>query len=219
MSEGTPPPPPENPYGSTPPPGGATPPPPGGAVPPPPPPPAAGPGPGGYGAAPPSPPVGARPAELLDRFLARLIDFVMLIVVVVLINAVLLVGAFGLNGGGGYGMGGSFAYGAISAVITTVIYLGYFGYMESNQGKTVGKMAMKLHVEAVSGGKPSMEQAIKRNIWLALPILGVVPFIGGLVAGIGQLVAVIMIAVQIGSDPERRPWTDKFGETRVIKEG
>ncbi len=39
-------------------------------------------------------------------------------------------------------------------------------------------------------------------------------------AGIGQLVAVIMIAVGINNDPvARRPWTDKFAGTRVIKEG
>ena len=29
----------------------------------------------------------------------------------------------------------------------------------------------------------------------------------------------IMIAVQINSDPERKPWTDKFAGTQVIKEG
>jgi hypothetical protein len=30
---------------------------------------------------------------------------------------------------------------------------------------------------------------------------------------------VIMIAVQINSDPERRPWTDRFAGTRVVKHG
>ena len=101
-----------------------------------------------------------------------------------------------------------------------MLYLGYFGFMESSQGRTIGKMAMKLRVEGVNGGKPSLEQAIKRNIWLALPLLGIVPILGGLVAGIGQLVAVIMIAVGINNDTvRRRPWTDKFAGTQVIKEG
>ena len=55
---------------------------------------------------------------------------------------------------------------------------------------------------------------------MALPLLGIIPILGGLVAGIGQLVAVILIAVGINNDPvARRPWTDNFAGTRVIKEG
>lgn len=66
-----------------------------------------------------------------------------------------------------------------------------------------------------------MEQAIKRNIWVALGILGVLPLIGGLLASIGQLVAAIMIAVGINSDVVgRRAWHDKFADgTQVIKIG
>lgn len=199
MSDQTPPPPPEqDPAGSAPPPASP------------------------YGApAPPPPaaPTGPRPGELLDRFLARLIDYVILIVVAAIINTVLLVGVFGLRGGA-LGMGGSFTFAALSAVITTVIYLGYFAFMESNSGKTVGKMAMKLRVEGENGGKPTLEQAVKRNIWMALPLLGVVPIVGGLIGGLGELVAVILIAVGINNDPVRRqPWTDKFASTQVIKEG
>ena len=106
----------------------------------------------------------------------------------------------------------------MTSIITAVLYLGYFALMESTQGKTVGKMVMKLHVEGPGGAKPTFEEAAKRNIWLAYPILGVIPFLG-LVGAIAALVAVIMIAVQINSDPERKPWTDKFAGTQVIKEG
>ena len=98
------------------------------------------------------------------------------------------------------------------------MYLGYFTFMESSQGKTLGKMVMKLHVEGPAGAKPTFEEAAKRNVWLAFPILGVIPFLG-IVGSIAALVAVIMIAVQINSDPEHKPWTDKFAGTRVIKEG
>ena len=213
MSEGTPPPPPENPYGAG---GGQTPPPPPPSNQPPP-------GqPGGYQAAPPPPAppaTGRRPGELLDRFLARLLDSVLLFVVNLVILVPILIAALGIDGATGYGMGGSFAAGALSAVLSTLIYLGYFGFMESSRGQTVGKMLMKLHVEGPDGGKPTLEQAVKRNIWMGLPILGIIPIVGGLVAALGQLVAVIMIAVQIGSDPERKPWTDKFAGTQVIKEG
>src|SRR6478752_1582503 len=214
MSEGTPPPPPdpETPEGSTPPP-----PPPGGGygTPPPPPPPGGSvppPSVGGYQAAPPPPPpgpAGPRPGELLDRFLARLIDGVVLFVVGLIINSV-LIAAFISSGSNGFGMYSSFgAYAIVTSIITAVLYLGYFALMESTQGKTVGKMVMKLHVEGPGGAKPTFEEAAKRNIWLAYPILGVIPFLG-LVGAIAALVAVIMIAVQINSDPERKPWTDKF---------
>ncbi len=228
MSEGSaPPPPPENPYG-----GGGQAPPPGGQAPPPggqPPPPPGGYGtpggqqPGGYEAAPPPPPyaaAGPRPGELLDRFLARLIDSVLLFVVNLVILVPLTIGLLGINGASGFGMGGSFAAGALTAVLSTIIYLGYFALMESTKGQTVGKMLMKLHVEGANGGKPTLEEAAKRNIWMGLPILGIIPILGGLVAGIGQLVAVILIAVGINNDTvARRPWTDNFAGTRVIKEG
>ena len=162
--------------------------------------------------------MGARPGELLDRFVARLIDLILVGVVSGILNAVLLVTVLGFDAGG-FGIGGSFAYGAISAVITTVIYLGYFGYMESSQGKTLGKMIMKLRVNGASGGNPTMEEAVKRNIWLGLPILGIIPILGGLVAFAGEVAAIIMCAVGISNDPQRRHWFDKFAGTQVLKEG
>ncbi len=214
MSEGTPPPPPpENPYVS-----GA------GQTPPPYQPPTDQPGahPGGYKAAPPPPPPfgGTRPGELLDRFLARLIDMVLLLVVNLVILVPLIVGVLVIGNTGGIGIGGGFAASVVTAVLSTAIYLGYFGLMESSRGQTVGKIVMKLHVRGAAGGKPTLEEAIKRNIWLGLPILGVIPIIGSIIASLGQLAAVIMIAVGISNDPaKRQPWTDKFAGTQVIKEG
>ena len=161
---------------------------------------------------------GQQPGGLLDRFLARLIDGVLLGVVTVIIDAVLLAGILGLSAGSGLGVGGSYAHAAIAAVIGTAINLGYFGYLESTRGQSVGKMALKLHVQTMSGGLPTFEQALKRNIWLALPILGIVPILGGIVGGLAELAAVIMIAVGISNDTvTRRPWTDKYADTRVVK--
>jgi uncharacterized RDD family membrane protein YckC len=177
-----------------------------------------------YGAAPTPPPgpSGLRPGELLDRFLARLVDSALLVVVGFVVNGVLL-GALlatgGLNSGLGMGTMSFSAYGVVSALVTAAIYLGYYGLMESSRGQTIGKMVTRLHVQGVNGGNPTIEEALKRNIWLAYPILGVIPFLGFL-AGIAALVAVILIAVQINNDvPEHRPWTDRFAGTRVLKEG
>jgi uncharacterized RDD family membrane protein YckC len=159
---------------------------------------------------------GEQPGGLGSRFLARLIDG-LLVGIVATIVEVILAGIFGLSSGGA-GFGGSYAYSAIAGIISAVFNLGYFGYLESKRGQTVGKMALKLHVQTMSGGLPTFEQAIKRNAWLALPILGIVPVVGPLIGSLGELVAVIMIAVGISSDAAmRRPWTDKYAETRVLK--
>jgi uncharacterized RDD family membrane protein YckC len=155
------------------------------------------------------------PGGLGERFLARLLDGILLAIVAGTIEAI-LAAILGV-GVGGFGVGGSYAYAVIAAIIGTVINLGYFAYLESSRGQTLGKMVMRLHVQTLVGGLPTLEQAARRNIWLALPLLGVIPFIGGLIGGLGELVAVIMIAVGISSDPDKRPWTDKYAETQVLK--
>jgi uncharacterized RDD family membrane protein YckC len=208
----------EPPAGSTPSPGEPTPPPPPAnpvtmpppdqtmAPPPPPPPPA------GYAAPAPGAPatgVGA-PGNLLDRFLARFIDGIIIGIVVVIINVVLAAASDSW-----------LLTGLVSAVVTAVLYLGYFAYLESNRGQTIGKQVMKLKVVGPDGAtNPTMEQAVRRNIWTAFGIAGVVPIVGALIGGLAELAAVILIAVNINSDPQRQHWFDKFaGGTKVIKIG
>ena len=163
----------------------------------------------GY-SAPDGPVAGARPAELLDRFVARFIDGIIIgivyAIVASIINAI-------LNSG--------LVAGMINAVIGAIIYLGYFGFMESTNGRTIGKQVMKLRVLGPNGGNPTMEQAVRRNIWMGFGILGIVPILGTIVGALASLIAVIMIAVGISNDTvNRQAWHDKFaGGTRVIKEG
>lgn len=165
---------------------------------------------------------GQRPGELLDRFVARLIDHVLLGVVNAIIASIVVVGIIGLDAPGGFGMmstsGGSFAAGALIAVIGVIIQLGYFAYLDSTQGRTLGKMVMKLRVQGASGGNPTMAESVKRNIWIAFGLAGIIPFLG-IIGSLASLVAVIMIAVGINKDQAtRRPWTDDFAGTRVVKE-
>ena len=65
-----------------------------------------------------------RPGELLDRFLARLIDGVLLAVVNGVIVTALVVGAIMGDSGGMYGTGSDYAAAAVSSVLTAAIYLG-----------------------------------------------------------------------------------------------
>jgi uncharacterized RDD family membrane protein YckC len=166
-------------------------------APPPPPPPA--------GAAAPMPGPGAgvgQPGNLLDRFLAKLIDYIIVGIVVGIIQ-------FIFQAAVGY-WAGLF----IGGVVGAVLFTGYFAYMESNRGQTIGKQVMKLKVVGPDGhSNPTMNDALKRNIYNAF---GIVPCLGG----IAQLISVILIAVNINSDPQGQHWFDKFaGGTRVLKIG
>lgn len=181
---------------------------------------------GGYGEPAPSygygPPSAAeRPADLLVRFLARLIDFIILGVVAQLVNAIIVGGLLGLNGGSlsGVGLGSVYAYSAVSGVIQAAIYLAYFVLMESRRGQTLGKMLLKLRTEGPGGGLPSTEVAFRRNFWVGLGALAIIPF-GGALGGIAELVIVIIIAVTISQSPVREGWHDRFaGGSRVVRTG
>lgn len=170
----------------------------------------------------PAPPPGLgvpRPAELLDRFLARLIDGVILGIVFGICN-VLFASIF--LRGFTYSVGEYLLYWLFVSVITVVVSLGYYAYFESSNGATVGKQLMKLKVVGPSGtGNPTMEQAIRRNIWIAAQLAFIVPIVGTFLGGIAYLAAVIMIAVGINNDTvNRQGWHDHFaGGTRVLKVG
>lgn len=164
------------------------------------------------------PPIAARPGELGDRFVARLIDGILLAVAYLLLSVVF--GALFLHGYR-HSFGERFLYVAATAITSTALWLGYFGYLESTRGQTIGKMVMKLQTVGPSGGRPTMEQAVRRNVFLAAPLLTVIPVIGPFltfaVAALGQGLA----AVGINSDSRfRQGWHDLFaGGTHVLKVG
>jgi uncharacterized RDD family membrane protein YckC len=203
-------------------PGEPTPPPPAapdaGSTPPPPPPPTA------SQPAPP-PPAAApvqgipRPGELMDRFLARLIDFVILIIPTGIIYAVM--SAIFLDGFSN-SVAEYLLFYLFYSIISVAIQLGYFAYFESSRGQTIGKQVMKLKTFAPDGvSNPTMDQALRRNGWLALGLVSIIPIVGPVIGGLASLAAVILIAVNINGDPvKRQHWFDKFaGGTQVMKIG
>ena len=66
-----------------------------------------------------------------------------------------------------------------------------------------------------------MDQAVRRNGWLAIGLVAIIPILGPFVSGLASLAAVILIAVGINGDTARRQhWFDKFaGGTQVMKVG
>lgn len=172
-------------------------------------------------ATPDEPVVGAtaeRPGELLDRFLARLVDGVLLGVVYAILSQI--IGSILLTGFI-YSRGELLVYYLVTMVLFTAVSIGYFAFMESSRGQTVGKMLLKLQTFGPDGGHPTMEQAIRRNIMYAASLIGIVPVIGLWLSPLVSLAVVVLIAVGINNDPVRRQgWHDKFaGGTEVRKVG
>lgn len=174
--------------------------------------------PGGYGAPQPGA-YGApqpRPAELMDRFLARLIDGILLGVVSFVIGIVL---AIILVGSGGEA---TYAVTAIGAILGLIISLGYYVFFETTSGQTLGKMAMKLKVVGPAGAPVTVEQSVKRNFFYLFGLLALVPLPGlSLLGNLAQVAIYIVIAVTISKDTQlRQGFHDKLAnETYVMKLG
>jgi uncharacterized RDD family membrane protein YckC len=148
--------------------------------------------PGGY----PPPAGGQEPGSLVLRFVARLVDGIIVNVVAVLI---------------------AIAIGALTNYWVTGLFSGllmfvYFVAFETTQGWTPGKKILGLSVRGPGGAaKPDVQQSAIRNVWT---LLNIIPFVGGLLT----LVAVIMIAVTINSSPTKQGKHDELaGGTQVVK--
>jgi len=154
---------------------------------------------------------GGAPADLGPRVLARLIDYLILWAVIFVILVPLFIALSFLGSvGGAFGTG--FGFGSlIFGILVAAIVVGYFAVMESMRGQTIGKMALGLKTEGPNGGNPTTEEAVKRNLWMALNII---PILGGLL----ELAAAIYIMVTINNSPTKTGWHDQFaGGTKVIK--
>ncbi len=182
--------------------------------------------PGGYGnAVPPATNRIGQPADLGPRFVARLLDFILLGAVSGIIGSIIVAGM--LMGADAsvfstYGFGRSVSYAAnvVTSVISALIALGYFTLMEANRGQTLGKMLLKLQTQGPEGGHPTMAEALRRNAFTAIPVLGVIPVLGAF-SGLLSLIAIITIAVTIRRNTtSHRGWHDDFaGGTTVVQTG
>lgn len=163
-------------------------------------------------------PDGFAAAPLMLRGFARLIDFVLMAVLNSVVIGTLLIGAvLGQTSGMIPGTGSSSVIvAAISAVVTALLNLCYFAWLESAYGRTVGKALLGLQTFGGADRRPNLDQAIRRNIWVAFGIAGVVPIIGGLIGGIGQLAAVVTIAIGISKDPAGRGWHDRLAAGTLV---
>lgn len=158
------------------------------------------------------------PGGLLERFLARLVDGVLLGAVGAFVIGLLVVGGLLGERATGYYGATSVLAGVVSSVLWAALYLGYYALLESRRGQTVGKVLLNLRVVSAGGGNPTVSQSLRRNLWNLLGLLGIVPFVGGALGGLLQIAAVVLIAVGIANDPvSRRGWHDDLAGTRVVR--
>jgi uncharacterized RDD family membrane protein YckC len=137
-----------------------------------------------------------QPGALLPRFLARIIDGV-------IVNIVLWIALFALN------MQSSIL---VTGLFTGVLMFAYFVAFEVTKGWTPGKKVLGLSVRGPGGAaKPDLSQSATRNAFTLLPV---VPFIGGLLG----VIAIIVIAVTISGSPTKQGKHDELaGGTQVLK--
>jgi uncharacterized RDD family membrane protein YckC len=170
-------------------------------------------------------PGGVALADSPNRFIAALIDFIILGVVGFIINTISTsvlgdqLSVFGL-------VVTTAKYPSlISSLVTVVIMLvisgGYFIYMWSRMnGATIGMRVLKLSVrDAASGGPITQQQAINR--WLLIGAPWALDFFYGWGIGIIISLAVVVwyiyLYVTIAQSPMRQGFHDKYAKTVVAK--
>ncbi|HME47614.1 RDD family protein [Mycobacterium sp.] len=155
--------------------------------------------PGDAGAYPeaPRPTRGRQPGPLGLRFVARLIDGI----IVGLVGFLLAV-LFHVSGD-------ILITGLFSGLLTFI----YFVAFEVTQGWTPAKKLFNLSVHGPGGApKPSLQQSAIRN---AFTLLAIIPYVGGLLA----LIAYIVIAITIHNSPTKQGKHDELaGGTQVVKD-
>lgn len=146
----------------------------------------------------------SQPGELLPRLGARIIDALIVVIPFGIVTVIV-------------SLADSIFLTAVVGLLSGLAMLGYAAYFESTKGWTLGKKVLGLSVTGPNGGLPTLEEAAKRNAYLALQSLTWIPFLGWLF-NFASLAAYIGIAVTIEQSPTKQGFHDKFaGGTQVVK--
>jgi uncharacterized RDD family membrane protein YckC len=167
----------------------------------------------------------AAPKEILlarwvDRFIAWIIDFVIVnIAVWIVIGLALASQSFldmeqmtvfdGDNGnefffdrggpGAGWWWSGGFLSGTLSFLITSLVFFGYWTYFEYTRGQSIGKMVMRIKTTDLYGNKPSLKSVMLESF------------------GKSFLLVIDIILGWIFTDDKRQRIFNRAGNTIVIK--
>jgi uncharacterized RDD family membrane protein YckC len=123
------------------------------------------------------------------RFISFLIDTIVLGVLIGFIGSILGFSVVSQTAGWGFGL------------LSFIIFLAYFTYLEGSKGQTIGKMVTKIKVIREDGGKINMNQAFTRNILRV----------------IDGLLAYLIGAILIWRSDKKQRLGDNIAKTVVIK--
>lgn len=150
-------------------------------------------------------PAGPVPGELLPRLGARIIDGLIVGIPMAIVSLVITFAT------------GAWLGGFIGGVATAAVMIGYFVYLETTKGQTLGKQLLKLRVVGPDGGLPTQQQSLIRNAFYGLSALASIPFIGWLFSVAGFALWVF-IAITISNSPLKQGKHDELaGGTRVVQ--
>ena len=123
------------------------------------------------------------------RFISFLIDTIVLGVLIGVIGSILGFSVVSRTAGWGFGL------------LSFIIFLAYFTYLEGSKGQTIGKMVTKIKVVGEDGEMINMNQAFTRNILRV----------------IDGLLAYLIGAILIWRSDKKQRLGDRIAKTVVIK--
>jgi uncharacterized RDD family membrane protein YckC len=168
----------------------------------------------------------AAPKEILlarwvDRFIAWIIDFVIVNVAVWIVLGLALASQSFLNmeemmafdgdngndffferegpGAGWWWWSGGFLSGTLSFLITSLVFFGYWTYFEYARGQSIGKIVMRIKTTDLYGNKPSLKSVMLESF------------------GKSFLLVIDIILGWIFTDDKRQRIFNRAGNTIVIK--
>jgi uncharacterized RDD family membrane protein YckC len=154
-------------------------------------------------------------AEWWQRLVAILIDSVILGIVTGIISAVIIATGHYHGNGNGFFSTNLDARHVIAGLITFIIDLGYFAFLNGGEkGQTIGMMALGITVRDTNTGRPIDPQRAGLRIFILYPgiLLRWIPVLGA-IAGVYTIVA----GLSPLWDSKREGWHDKVAKTTVIK--
>jgi uncharacterized RDD family membrane protein YckC len=159
-------------------------------------------------------------ARWVDRFIAWIIDFVIVNAAVWIVVGLALASPFMLGtdqrmvtdredgrpffldrGGpmGGWSWFGGFLPGALPFLITSLVFFGYWTYFEYTRGQSIGKMVMRIKTTDLYGNKPSLKSVMLGSF------------------GKSFLLVIDIVLGWIFTDEKRQRIFNRAGNTIVIK--
>lgn len=148
------------------------------------------------------------------RLLARFVDTIIAIVIYFAVSIPFGVARIGRTGTVNESLGTSIGLSLLSGALVALLVLGYEVLLVGTRGQTLGKMATGIKIVHPDGTSLTIGDAAKRHspsiaLWLigAIPLVGLLGILGGLVLAIVNIVMVFS---------SQQSLYDKIGDTVVI---